>query len=261
MNIVDVIKGQLSGDVLGKLSSLVGESEDKTRTAVDAAVPGLLSVLANLASTSSGADKMINALKQVDTGSQGGFGDVLAGPKAQEVQEKGGSLLNILLGSRCASLICSTSWASSRASRPGRPRACSSMLAPLILEHDRQAVRWRVAHLPISVELLRRAEGQYQQRDARGPLARRHPGPDGSDRATTPRPAAAPVREESPACPAGSFPWWALACSAPWPGGSWAQPAEEPKAEVAPELAARPKPHRLPLPKMSRSRRVWKLPR
>lgn len=89
MNIVDVIKSQLSGDVLGKLSSLVGESEDKTKTAVTAAVPGLLSILASLASTSSGADKVINALKQVDTGSQGGFGDILAGPKAQEVQEKG----------------------------------------------------------------------------------------------------------------------------------------------------------------------------
>ena len=35
MNIVDVIKSQLTGDVLGKLSSLVGESEDKTRTAVE----------------------------------------------------------------------------------------------------------------------------------------------------------------------------------------------------------------------------------
>ena len=42
MNIVDLIKSQLSGDVLGKLSSLVGESEDKTRTAVNGAVPSLL---------------------------------------------------------------------------------------------------------------------------------------------------------------------------------------------------------------------------
>src|SRR5208337_1174494 len=66
MNIVDVIKSQLSGEVIAKLSSLVGESEDKTKAAVvGAAVPGLLSVLASLA-TSGGADKLINALKQVD---------------------------------------------------------------------------------------------------------------------------------------------------------------------------------------------------
>ena len=34
MNIVDVIKSQLSGEVLAKLSSLVGENEDKTKAAV-----------------------------------------------------------------------------------------------------------------------------------------------------------------------------------------------------------------------------------
>src|SRR5262245_48755235 len=105
MNIVDVIKSQLTSENLGRLSSIIGESEDKTRAATTAAVPGLLSILANLASTSGGADKVINALKQVDTGSQGGFGDILAGPKAQEVQEKGGSLLNILLGASALPMI------------------------------------------------------------------------------------------------------------------------------------------------------------
>src|SRR3974390_1031308 len=107
MNIVDVIKSQLTPEVLGKLSSFAGASEDQTKTAATAAVPGLLSILANLASTSSGADKVINALKQVDTGSQGGFGDILAGPRAQEVQEKGGSLLNVLFGASAIPLILS----------------------------------------------------------------------------------------------------------------------------------------------------------
>jgi len=105
MNIVDVIKSQLSGEVLAKLGSLVGESEDKTKAAIGAAVPGLLSVLASLA-TSGGADKLINALKQVDTGSPGGFGDVLSG-QAGQVAEKGGSLLNILLGSSALPAIIS----------------------------------------------------------------------------------------------------------------------------------------------------------
>jgi hypothetical protein len=98
MNIVDLIKNELTGDVLGKLSSMVGESEDKTKTAVAAAVPGMLSILANLASTSSGSDKVINALKQVDPGTQGSFGDILSGPAAPKVQEKGGGLLDSLLG-------------------------------------------------------------------------------------------------------------------------------------------------------------------
>jgi len=130
MNIVDVIKSQLSGEVLAKLSSLVGESEDKTKTAVGAAVPGLLSVLANLA-TSGGADKVINALKQVDTGSGGGFGDVLSG-QAGQMAEKGGSLLNILLGSSALpGIISILSKFSGVAAGP--LKTLLSYLAPMIL--------------------------------------------------------------------------------------------------------------------------------
>ena len=130
MNIVDVIKSQLSGEVIAKLSSLVGESEDKTKAAVGAAVPGLLSVLASLA-TSGGADKLINALKQVDTGTGGGFGDVLSG-QAGQVAEKGGSLLNILLGSNALPTIISI--LSKYSGVPAGPlKTLLSYLAPLIL--------------------------------------------------------------------------------------------------------------------------------
>lgn len=101
MNIVDMLKSQLGGEVLSKLSSLIGEGEDKTRTAVDAAIPALLSSLAGLASTSGGADRLINALRQASESPDiGGLGDVLReGPKASEWLAKGGSLLSVLLGS------------------------------------------------------------------------------------------------------------------------------------------------------------------
>ncbi|MGZ3415289.1 MAG: DUF937 domain-containing protein, partial [Isosphaeraceae bacterium] len=130
MNIVDVIKSQLSGEVIAKLSSLVGESEDKTKAAVGAAVPGLLSVLASLA-TSGGADKLINALKQVDTGTGGGFGDVLSG-QAGQVAEKGGSLLNILLGSSALPAIISILSKFSGVAA-GPLKTLLSYLTPLIL--------------------------------------------------------------------------------------------------------------------------------
>ena len=130
MNIVDVIKSQLSGEVIAKLSSLVGESEDKTKAAVGAAVPGLLSVLASLA-TSGGADKLINALKQVDTGTGGGFGDVLSG-QAGQVAEKGGSLLNILLGSSALPAIISILSKFSGVAA-GPLKTLLSYLAPMIL--------------------------------------------------------------------------------------------------------------------------------
>jgi Bacterial protein of unknown function (DUF937) len=131
MNIVDVIKSQLGGEILGKLSSLIGENEDKTKTAVTAAVPSLLSVLAQLASSSSGADKVINALKQVDTGSGGGLGDILSG-QAGHVAEKGGSLLNILLGSSALPAIISILGKFSGIAA-GPLKTLLSYLAPMIL--------------------------------------------------------------------------------------------------------------------------------
>jgi hypothetical protein len=131
MNIVDVIKSQLSNEVLGKLSSVIGESEDKTKAALTGAVPGLLAVLAQLASSSSGADKVINSLKQVDTGSSGGVGDILSGGHGP-VMEKGGSLLNILLGSSALPGVISmlSKFAGIAA---GPAKGLLSLLAPLIL--------------------------------------------------------------------------------------------------------------------------------
>ncbi|HWT83186.1 MAG TPA: DUF937 domain-containing protein, partial [Candidatus Methylomirabilis sp.] len=132
MNIVDVIKSQLGGEILGKLSSVIGESENKTETAVTAAVPGLLAVLAQLASSSSGADKVINSLKQVDTGPSGGLGDILSGGRTGPALEQGGSLLNILLGSGALPAILSfLSKFAGIASGSGK--SLLSLLAPLIL--------------------------------------------------------------------------------------------------------------------------------
>jgi hypothetical protein len=131
VNIVDVIKSQLGGEVLGKLSSVIGESEDKTKAAVGGAVPSLLSILAQLASSSSGADKLINSLKQVDTGPSGGIGDILSGGHGPAV-EKGGSLLNILLGaSALPAIVGMLSKFAGIAAGPAK--SLLSLLAPVIL--------------------------------------------------------------------------------------------------------------------------------
>ncbi len=132
MNIIDLIKSQIGPEVLGRLSSVIGESEDKTKTALSAAVPGFLSILANLTSSSSGSDKVINALKQVDTGPSGGLGDILSGGQAGPVLEKGGSLLNILLGANALPAILSilSKFAGIAA---GPAKSLLSLLAPFIL--------------------------------------------------------------------------------------------------------------------------------
>ena len=42
MNLVDLVKDQLTGQVLGSLGSLIGADESQTRSATSAAVPALL---------------------------------------------------------------------------------------------------------------------------------------------------------------------------------------------------------------------------
>ena len=233
MNIVDVIKSQLTGDVLGKLSSLIGESEDKTKTAATAAVPGLLSILANLASTSSGADKVINALKQVDTGSQGGFGDILAGPEAHEVQEKGGSLLNILLGASALPILLNIlgKFAGIAA---GPAKSLLSMLAPLILSSIAKSFAGKSLTSQALSSFFTEQKGNISSAATRGPLVRRHPGPDGSHHPFGPH----AFDGDRPACgspgPRGEL--WPAEL-APSPGGPW--PAWRPGLVVPGRAAGR----------------------
>jgi hypothetical protein len=97
MNIVQLILDQALGGGLGQLSSLLGEGEGKTESAVRAAAPTLLAGLARLAGTSDGAQKLVSALGKVDSGTLGNLGSLMSGDPGEMV-EKGSSLLTTLLG-------------------------------------------------------------------------------------------------------------------------------------------------------------------
>lgn len=100
MSLINVIKEQLYGERLGKLSSLLGMSEAETGKALTAAVPSLLAALSGLASSPGGAEKVVSALRAPEVpSSPGDFGNILRGPDVGEVQKKGGDLLGSLLGS------------------------------------------------------------------------------------------------------------------------------------------------------------------
>lgn len=66
MSIVDLIKNQLSGEVLDKLSAAIGESPEKTRAASNAAVPSILSMLTNSALSGKGLEGLLSALRDFD---------------------------------------------------------------------------------------------------------------------------------------------------------------------------------------------------
>jgi len=104
MSIIDLIKDQLSGDLLGKLSGAVGESEETTRAAAGAAVPSLLSVLANSVLSGKGADGLLQALRDYEGRD---VASMLRAPSTGGTPPPppGGDVLGSLLGPNLSTLI------------------------------------------------------------------------------------------------------------------------------------------------------------
>lgn len=96
MNLVDLIKEQLRGEVAGQLSALIGVSEAQIKSALSAAIPALLSAFSGMAS-SGGSEKLASALNEFNPGSVDRFtGEMSQQPG--EALNQGNQLLDLLLG-------------------------------------------------------------------------------------------------------------------------------------------------------------------
>ncbi len=134
MNLVDLIAGQLSsGDVLGKLSGLIGANESQTKSATAAAVPALLGVFGKLASTNSGADQLAKAMGGLDLGMLGNLAGALGGSQAQGIGSLGGNLLGSLLGGGNGLQSIVGALASFAGMQPGIMKTLLTYLAPIVL--------------------------------------------------------------------------------------------------------------------------------
>jgi hypothetical protein len=98
MNLVEVIKNQISNGTINQLSSLSGAGEGATQSVVGAAVPAVLSALSGVASSKSGARELLSVLGKFDAGSIGHLTNMLS-EQPGAVLEKGNGLLNSLFGS------------------------------------------------------------------------------------------------------------------------------------------------------------------
>lgn len=132
MNLVDLVKDQLTSQVLGNLGSLIGASESDTRSATNAAVPALLGGLAKLAANPSGAGQLASALGGLDLGALGNLAGLLGGSNASRVADKGGSLLNSLFGTGATGKIVEA-LAGFLGMKPGVARSLLAYLAPVVL--------------------------------------------------------------------------------------------------------------------------------
>jgi Bacterial protein of unknown function (DUF937) len=131
MNLVDQIKQQLTSGVIEQLSSVLGADERSTGTAISAAVPAILSALSGLASSNSGAQKLVSALGQFSSGSHENVISKLSSQPAS-VLEQGTSLLSSLFGGNTISGIVNvlTRFAGIA---PGPAQKLLGYLTPMIL--------------------------------------------------------------------------------------------------------------------------------
>jgi len=132
MNLVDLVKDQLTGQVLGSLGSLIGADESQTRSATSAAVPALLGGLAKLASSQGGASQIASAMGGLDLGALGNLAGMLGGSNASRMADQGGSLLGSLFGASATGKMVET-LAGFLGMKPGIARSLLAYLAPIVL--------------------------------------------------------------------------------------------------------------------------------
>jgi Bacterial protein of unknown function (DUF937) len=134
MNLVDLVKDQLGGNGLTRLAETLGTSPDNTRTAVNAAIPTLLTALGSVASTRDGARDLAAAVGSLDDRVLDNIPQSLSGGgrSGLNLGDIGTKLLGSLLGGNALSGLAS---ALGRFTGQGSGAISSllTMLAPIVL--------------------------------------------------------------------------------------------------------------------------------
>ncbi|MFN7730561.1 MAG: DUF937 domain-containing protein [Pirellula sp.] len=105
VNLLDLVKTAVSGQVADQLGSLVGIDKGKSASAIESVVPVLLGSLLKKASTPSGASELSKVLKDQDTSILDNLGGLLGGAGSSDLLSMGTKFLPMLLGSSQSSII------------------------------------------------------------------------------------------------------------------------------------------------------------
>ena len=131
-NLVDLIKDQVGGQVLGQISNAIGENSDKTQSVVEGAIPALLGGFMDKASTGEGAGALFDAVNSQDDSILDNLSGMIGSDNKTSLIESGGSALGSLFGSSGASGLVSAISGSSGMSAGGTSTVVS-MLAPMVM--------------------------------------------------------------------------------------------------------------------------------
>jgi LysM repeat protein len=129
LNLIDLVRGHLTGDIGNKISSLLGESRDRTQAGIDMAIPEILTSFDNVASTTDGAHRLSSAIDNAGSGILSNLGSLFGGGFTSDTGM--GSLRSLVGGERLTELSGSIGRSSGL-----NPRAVTTLLgllAPIVL--------------------------------------------------------------------------------------------------------------------------------
>ena len=107
MNLIDMIKDQVSGSLVSNASKFLGESESGVSKALDGVFPALLGKMIDKSEDSSQLGKIFDMVGGADTGILDNIGDLFGGGAGNVAQlmNSGSGALNLLLGNNTGGMI------------------------------------------------------------------------------------------------------------------------------------------------------------
>ena len=131
-NIVDLVKDQVKGQLIGHMGNLLGNEGGKATSAVDSMIPALLNGMTGSAGTDEGASTLFGAIQDQDDSMLDNIGSLLEGGQASTVIDNGNSVLSNLFGAGGLGKLAGALSAFSGVSKGGTS-SLMGMLAPIVL--------------------------------------------------------------------------------------------------------------------------------
>lgn len=107
INLLDMLKSQVGGQLASNASKFLGESESNVSSALGGIFPSLLGSLMDKGSTEQGAKGIMDMVKDTDTGMLDNIGDLFGGgaSSVNGLLNSGSGMLSSLLGSKTGGLV------------------------------------------------------------------------------------------------------------------------------------------------------------
>lgn len=134
MNLLDIVKSQISNSVINKTAGLLGENGAATHKAMDILLPSVLGGMANQATTLSGADNLLGLINKsgFDGSTLNSLNTLLSSSsETQNLLENGSNIAHILFNNKVGSI---TQWVATQTGiKTGSASSLIHLAAPLLL--------------------------------------------------------------------------------------------------------------------------------